>query len=244
MGMKIKITQNDIKNAIALQDQVNAKIIEYLTKLQEREASIICVDDEIASGNWGCYHYRPRPFFHWSPDYKPYVKQKLIYTIESYETNGIMINFYGLKLLIPYTYDKAYFENECNKLFANTKKDMERCFRVKKVEVKQYEEHQKIDKHIRTKHKFNEYTYYWSECKNCSCGYVYVGTGEYEEDPWSYADAPSQREITRKESCPICKCTKGLLIYSNGNGVEKQKACSNWAFIRHENDFMKLLADI
>jgi hypothetical protein len=245
--MKIKITQKDINNAIALQDQVNTDILQYLTKLQEREASIICVDDDIASGNWGCYHYSPRPLFHWSPDYKPYIKKELKYKIESYEKDGTMVDVDGLKLLVPYMFNESDFENECTKLFANAKKDMERCFRVKKEEIKKWEKEQKIDKHIVTPHKFKDYTYYWRECKKCQCGYVYVGTGKFEDDPWSYADAPREREITRRETCPICHGTQGLLIYSNNdncNGNEKQKPCSKWAFIRHENDFMKLLADI
>lgn len=236
------MNKTTILNAKETLEALDKHIKDYLKKLQDVEASIINVDKDIASGNDDCYHYRPRSIFHQKQSYKPYIRIPIKYETVSYESDRVIVLFGQIHISVPYNFCQADFDDFCNSLFDTSKKDMARCFEVKKEAIRKAEEHDKEEKRIRGEHKFQQYTYRWVNCPECNnMGTIMVGTGKYEDDPYSYSDSPGTREITKRIACPRCDGSRGLIILKE-DGYAKEIPCGRWRFIEHESDLLKLLS--
>ena len=241
----MKIDKKTILEAKETLDATNELITSYLTKLQNEEAKIICIDPDIESGAYNCFHIRPIPIFHELQTYDPYIKLPIKYEITDYTDYGIIIIFNGRKFIVPYTFSQTDFDKFWNELFAKSKADIERCKKAKKEAKKEAKQRKNEEERIATKHTWGDYSYYWKQCPNCNgSGTVTVGTGEWEDDPYSYSDSPREREITREEKCPKCNGTQGLVVVSEQTGdftQTKESPCSRSSFVTYEHDLMKLL---
>jgi len=231
-----------VEQAQALLEQLDIHIKMYLVKLQDVEAGIVNADLDIASGNYGCHHYRPRSFFNAFHPYSPYTKIPIEYTIEGCTDVGIKVDFYGTQVLIPYEFSPESFKVHCDELFAQAREDMARCVEVKSDWVEKEKKNKAVDKRIRSEHVHDGYVYRWEECTRCQMGYVYIGTGEWEDDPFDQSEDGGQREITRREYCPVCNGSEGVLVYSKDHHGERTIACGKERFISNEGDLMALMA--
>lgn len=217
----------------------------YLKTLQQAEAAIILEDKEIASGGVDCFHCRPwKVYFHnRRQDYAPYTPTNLKYSIKDHTDKGVLIKIGYIDLLVPYNFCQITFDNQCRELFGHSKGQMTICRKQKAKYLKEEKEWDDNDKRYHKPHKYGEYTYHWEECKKCFVGRVEVGTGKYEEDPFSYSDSPRDREIMQSVPCPKCDGTQGVVIVTDKNGKEKIVPCSRYGFEAQENDLLSILAD-
>ena len=239
----MEINRRSVLKAQALIASLEKHIVKYLGDLQMVEAALIKADKYIASGGYGCHHFKPSPLFHVSHLYAPYSKIPIRYRIVSCDENAVTVIFNGMTLPVPYKNDQKAFSAFCDTLFSRTKKAMKLCRAVKARHIKAAREAKKDDADIKRTRVSGGISYRWKECHACSgSGHVQVGTGKFEDDPFTFSDSPATREITAAETCPACNGTKGLVVVVPNNGVEKQFPCCKEIFQRNKDRILFLLA--
>jgi len=225
-------------------------IQQFLEILEQKELKLISPHMDIVFG----YNSFCDAVFYSHNDFKPIKRRKkdFVYSIVSYNTDGVTIKYHDVQILIPYNYDEKFIRSFCDDFFEDLNIEIKNGVKLKEKRKKEREEDEKIDRSIRGKHIYQKYEYRWENCSNCfddllkySTGKILVGTGKYEtEEGW---ERDYVREIKESIACPSCKGNAGLFCFRDNSlcfGQEQKRPCSKWFFAEHEYDFMYLITNL
>jgi len=252
MREKMKISKEEIQEAKQKTEAFQKHILDCLVAFQYEEEKIINKTPQI----WGNHNLRPHLYFHRRKNFlMDLFKCKITkesFEIESMEDDFVRVKFFkSTKLdsfiIIKIPYDFSEIKHYAKNLFSDMMEEINLAISFIEEIKKEEDEVKEWEKQIRQTCCYGEYEYRWKECNSCDWrGKIEIPTGETKAVPRVFFthDSDSYFEevpVMMEENCPECKGKKGLVVFTDRKGYEREFPCSKYEFSDNKNNFLNLL---